>query len=561
MALLDTGSQVTTVTKEFVQKHPDLRKQSLRPSDVTICGAGGHAVRHLGVITVNIDVLGLHIKGVPTFVVPTTPFRRDTPVLVGTNVIRASRDKMKSSHGSKFMTMTHQESPQWFQAFQFVNEDGADLAKENGEIGCCRYAGRHSLDLSPGEKVTVPAWVPKVMRKRGITAMVDGSYTRGLAVGCALVEAQGSKVPVQLCNLSDHRVTLRRNSKVATLSYIKVIGPAAAQDGKQAVAMEQVAVSTTPFPEVDLQGADLTQTQRKAVDSLLLQNADIFSKGSLDVGSTNTVQHEIPLSDPTPFRLPYRRIPPSQYQSVRGHIEELKQAGIIQPSQSPFASPIVVVEKKDGTIRLCIDYRRLNARTVRDAFPLPRIDEALDALGKAKYFSCLDLTSGYHQVRMAVEDQPKTAFTSPMGLYEFTRMPFGLVNAPATFQRLMSAVLGDMAFESLLIYLDDIIVFSSTVEEHIERLSRVFDRLREHGLKLKPSKCQLFKTEVRYLGHVVSMKGISTDPGKILAVKSWPVPKCRRDVRSFLGMTGYYRRFIHQYAKIAAPLFALTGGK
>ena len=173
-----------------------------------------------------------------------------------------------------------------------------------------------------------------------------------------------------------------------------------------------------------------------------------------------------------------------------------------------------------------MDYRRLNSKIVCDAFPLPRIDEALDALGKAKHFSCLDLTSGYHQVKMSEVDQPKTAFTSPMGLFEFTRMPFGLVNAPAAFQRLMTTVFGDMNFESVLIYLDDIIVFSTTLEEQVKRLSQVFNRLRENGLKLKPSKCHLFQSSVHYLGHVVSGEGITTDPAKISAVKDWPVPKC-----------------------------------
>ena len=152
---------------------------------------------------------------------------------------------------------------------------------------------------------------------------------------------------------------------------------------------------------------------------------------------------------------------------------------------------------------------------MRDAYPLPRIDEALDALCHAKYFSCLDLTSGYHQVKVASKDQPKTAFISPMGLYEFKRMPFGLTNAPATFQRLMATIFGDMNFDSVLLYLDDIIVFSATVEEHVTRLSKVFSRLREHGLKLKPSKCHLLWSSVKYLGHVVSADGISTDPDKI----------------------------------------------
>ena len=169
--------------------------------------------------------------------------------------------------------------------------------------------------------------------------------------------------------------------------------------------------------------------------------------------------------------------------------------------------------------------------------------------------------SGYHQVEMAEADQVKTAFTTPLGLFEYTRMPFGLMNAPATFQRLMNTVLGDLNLSEVLIYLDDVIIFSATIEEHLARLNRVFSRLREHGLKLKPSKCSILQEEVKYLGHVVSERGVATDPEKTAAVHDWPVPKTKRDVRSFLGFTGYYRRFIKDYAKIAHPLFALVGDK
>ena len=315
------------------------------------------------------------------------------------------------------------------------------------------------------------------------------------------------------------------------------------------------------LPNIDLSSTALTPSERTALEDLLVKNNDLFSTTSLDVGSTNTVLHGIPLVDPTPFRMPYRRIPPAQYQEVRDHLEELKASGIIEPSQSPFASPVVIVRKKDGAIRLCVDYRKLNSRTVRDAFPLPRIEDSLDALGQARYFSCLDLTSGYLQVQMAKEDRVKTAFTTPMGLYEYTRMPFGLMNAPATFQRLMNIALGDLSFSQVLIYLDDIIVFSSTFEEHLQRLERVFTRLRQHGLKLKPSKCHFGQSEVHYLGHIISEKGIATDPEKVQAVKMWPVPRSKREVRGFLGLTGYYRRFVRDYAKIANPLFGLIGGK
>ena len=209
----------------------------------------------------------------------------------------------------------------------------------------------------------------------------------------------------------------------------------------------------------------------------------MFSIIPLDVVYTAAIPLEIPLVDSCPYLLPYLCIPLPQFQEFKNHIRELKAGGLIWTSQSPFASLIVIVHENDGRIHLCIDYRQLDARTICEAH---QCAESLDALGNAKYFSCLDLTSGYLQVQMAEEDRQKTAFTTPMGLYKYTRMPFGLTNAAATFQWLMAMVLGDMNYLEILLYLDDIIVFSPTVEEHLQRLKRVFSRLRQHGHKLKP---------------------------------------------------------------------------
>uniref|UniRef100_H3AP44 Gypsy retrotransposon integrase-like protein 1 n=1 Tax=Latimeria chalumnae TaxID=7897 RepID=H3AP44_LATCH len=228
-------------------------------------------------------------------------------------------------------------------------------------------------------------------------------------------------------------------------------------------------------------------------------------------------------------------------------------------SQSPYASPIVVAHKKDGSLWVCI-YQQLNSKTVRDAFPLPRIEEALDDPGKAKYCSTLDLTSGYWQVEMAEQDKPNTSFTTPMDLFKCNQMPFGLQNAPATFQRLMTCCLGDLNFVVLFIYLDDVIVFSSTFEEHLEHLKMVFDRLHTHGLKLKPKKCHLLQEKVKYLGHVVSANGIAMDPEKIQRVRDWKTPTNCKEVSQFLGFAGYCRQFMKNYSKLAALLFCLMAG-
>lgn len=224
---------------------------------------------------------------------------------------------------------------------------------------------------------------------------------------------------------------------------------------------------------------------------------------------------------------------------------------------SPYASPIVLVRKKDGSLRMCVDYRQLNSKTRKDAFPLPHIEESLDALTGACWFSTLDLASGYNQVPVAESDRAETAFCTPFGLFEWNCMPFGLCNAPSTFQRLMQRIF-DQQCQSLLLYLDDIVVFSCTIEEHLDRLKVVLGRLQKENLKVKLSKCAFFQQEVHYLGHVISDKGVSTDPSKVEVVANWQTPSTISELRSFLGFASYYHRFVEGFAKLAAPLHKLV---
>ena len=237
------------------------------------------------------------------------------------------------------------------------------------------------------------------------------------------------------------------------------------------------------------------------------------------------------------------------------------EAGAIRPSKSPYSSNVVIVRKKDGTKRFCVDFRKLNNKTIKDAYAIPRPEDTLHLLAGAKYFTKLDLRSGYWQVEIEEEDKVKTTFqVQTLGFYEFHRMSFGLCNAPATFQRLMEMCMGEMNLKECLVYLDDVIIFSATFEEHQERLQAIFSRLQEHNLKLKASKCEFMKSQVTYLGHIVSQEGIQTDPEKTSAIENWPVPKTVKEVRAFLGFTGYYRRFIRNYARIARALNDLLVG-
>ena len=216
--------------------------------------------------------------------------------------------------------------------------------------------------------------------------------------------------------------------------------------------------------------------QKETIFNLLQKWTSIFSEGPTDLGKTDLIKHEIYLKDDTPFKDPYRRIPPALFEEVREHLKEMLDAGAIRESQSPFSSNVVLVRKKDNSLRFCIDFRKLNSRTVKDAYSLPQIEETIDSLAGSKYFSKLDLRSGYWQVEIREEDKHKTAFTvGPLGFYECNRMAFDLTNAPSSFQRLMERCMGDLNLKECLIYLDDIIIFSKTFEEHISRLENCFE--------------------------------------------------------------------------------------
>ena len=310
------------------------------------------------------------------------------------------------------------------------------------------------------------------------------------------------------------------------------------------------------FEKVDLLGAnEWSSKDREKVKELFREYGQLFALDDLDLGHTSIVKHKIELEDYKPFKDRHRQILPHQYEEVRKHLNEMLKIGAIRKSNSPWASAVVLVRKKDGSLRFCIDLRKLNTRTIKDAYGLPRIEETLDCLEGSIIFTSLDLKSGYWQVEMDKASKPLTAFTvGPLGFYECERMPFGLTNAPATFQILMESCLGDSHLNWCIIYLDDVIVFSKTPKEHIDRLHGVFHKLFLAGLKLKPKKCEFFKSKIAYLGHIVSAKGIETDPKEVEAVKNWTVPKTVTDVRSFIGLTNYYRRFIKDYAKVARPL-------
>ena len=284
----------------------------------------------------------------------------------------------------------------------------------------------------------------------------------------------------------------------------------------------------------------------------------MFSDSPGDIGRTSLTSHKIVTGDQKPIKQQPRRLPLTKARIAQEAIEEMHEQGIIEPSSSPSTSPIVLVRKKDGTHRFCVDYRKLNEVTKKDSYPLPRIDTTLDALEGSKWFSTLDMKSGYWQIELEQAHKEKTPFSTSHGLWQFTVMPFGLCNAPVTFERLMELVLAGLPCDVCLLYLDDILVHAKTFEREIFNLREVFGRFRAANLKLNPKKCELFRRKVVYLEHIVTEEGISTEPSKVEAVTAWPVPENKRELRGFLGLCSYYRKFIKSFANIASPLYKLT---
>ena len=288
---------------------------------------------------------------------------------------------------------------------------------------------------------------------------------------------------------------------------------------------------------------------------LLCEYSDIFSTGPNDLECTDLVQHHISTGNATPIQQPPRRLPLAKKEEAEKAIQEMQKQNVIEPSSSPWSSPIVLVSKKDGSTRFCVDYRKVNEVTHKDSYPLPRIDDTIEALAGSRWFSTLDLKSGYWQVQLAVDAKEKTAFSSGSGLWQFRVMPFGLCNAPATFERLMEQVLVGLPMTTALVYLDDVLVPGRSFSQQIVNLRQVFERLKKAKLKLSPKKCILYQREVRYLSHVVSEQGISPDPSKVEAIKSWPRPTTISEVKSFLGLCSYYRQFVPSFADVAHPLY------
>ena len=293
--------------------------------------------------------------------------------------------------------------------------------------------------------------------------------------------------------------------------------------------------------------------------NIIERNKTIFMINKWDIGKTNWIKHSIDTNE-GPILVKPRRQPMHLETKIEEALKNLEENGIIRRCDSQWNAPLVCVWKKEkNDIRLCLDFRCLNKITERHAFPMPNIDEMLDILNGSQYFSTIDLGSAYYQVELEEESKKKTAFSTRTGQYCFNRMPFGIAAAPATFQKLMTMVLGDLNWKEAVVYLDDILIFAKDKIEHVKRIEKVLSRIKEAGLKVNPEKCIFMKTETKFLGHIINADGIQTDKEKLEAIKNFDRPKCIKNLRSFLGICNYYRKFIKNYAKYSRTLEAMCG--
>lgn len=444
---------------------------------------------------------------------------------------------------------------------------------------CRRIFADGHMVIQPGTEANVTAH-STLLRPNlpGPECMIEPHEVKpGLYVARTLLPRTHRDLQVRMLNTTSGVVVVEKNLCIGNLTTVDVCRNIerktvprvdVANNSGESVAPTSICVDanargvTREFDEIAVGlianlPNDLPAEQQNQVVDLLHDYPDIFSRGPLDMGRTHLVEHTIDTGDHHPIRQALRRHPITHLEEIDNQVDDLLANNFIEPTASPWASNVVLVRKKDGSHRLCVDYRRVNNVTRKDSYPLPHIDTCLGSMDGSKFFSCLDLRSGYHNIPIVESDRDKTAFITRKGCYRYKVLPFGLTTAPSVFQRLMDLVLCGLTYISCLVYLDDIIVFAPDFDTHIARLREVFDRLRAANLKLHPSKCSLFQRKVDFLGHTLSEAGIEVQDAKIAAVRDWPRPRDVHEVRQWMGTASYYRRFIAGFATIAAPLYAL----
>ncbi|KAJ8008876.1 hypothetical protein DPEC_G00082990 [Dallia pectoralis] len=546
-ALLDSGARRNVLPLHVFNSFPTESRTPIEPSAAQVLqGIGPSGLAVLGEVNLPVQV-GSRATNVNFIIADTT---ENTEVILGHPFLHQTSAQL--DYGRREITLFGEKVPRFEPSHQ-------------SRVHIVRVA--RTTVLESGWEYVVPGTAHLRHVTEGDLML---SPTKGFVekhhvlVARVVVQAQRStNVPIRIFNPGALPVTLKRGVVAGILQPATVLKKMDPEPFLAPPGFEPTDSACASLPShlqvlYNDSCGGLSGGDQESLARLLRSYSDVFSSGPTDLGRTGLVQHDI-LTTPGPtVKQQPRRMARDKQTAADQQVQQSLETGVARPSNSSWAAPIIMVKKKDETLRLCVDYRPLNERTIKDAYPLPRIQDTLDTLSTARYFSTLDLTSGYWQVEMTPRARKAAAFCTRKGLFEWNVMPFGLCNAPATFQRLMDRVLAGLQWETCLVYLDDIIVLGRDGTEMLERLSQVFGRLRVANLKLKPSKCVLFREQVVYLGHIVSAKGVATDPKKIQKVAGWPAPRSVSEVRGFIGLASYYRRFVKDFASVAKPLHELT---
>jgi hypothetical protein len=538
-AIIDTGSPVCFLSEKLLMKMAPEELNKLKPCPISFKGISGKSFNNQGIYLATFNIGGKVVQH------PFVIAQICETALLGIDFIQKYRVAWD-----------------WWSEKVTLGETVCFVENTND----CQLI--EDVDLEPDMVLPVQVRLTNPPSSGSLVIVTGSSLDEGLYLTDTLCKVRKGKVWIELGNNATSLITLPTNTSLGKWQTVAKDSTVFCVTTKTETETPVLLVTEDNSESIDLpeelqttvqglKGIVSPQEYLKALQ-LLANFRDVFALKGEPLGNTDLIKHKIDVGDSLPVKEHPRRIPIHQVDTVEQEILKMISEKIIEPSDSPWAAPVVIVKKKDGSYRFCVDYRKLNSLTRKDAYPLPRVDENLDALTGNTWFSSLDLASGYWQVQMDPEDKPKTAFVTRFGFFHFNVMPFGLCNAPATFQRLMERVLRGLQWKSLVLYLDDVVIFGNSFDQHLERLEQVFQRLRVAGLKLKPKKCAFFQREVAFLGHVVNGEGVHTDPEKVRKIAEWPVPKNVHDIRVFTGLTSYYRAFIPEYAKRAACLHDLT---